>query len=489
MPTTVTRQDPRFPIMRHGNNLRFPTHEEDYAGRIAYCDSPEDAAIALQKVLDAGLRPTVRSSGHCYEDFVVNNPNGAILDVSLLNRVSTGPGGAAPYRIQPGAMLGVIYQELYKRSNVTIPGGTCFTVTAGGHVSGGGYGLLARLHGLSTDWVSAVDILTVNAAGKVTPIQADATHNTDLFRALRGGGGGSFGLITGFTFNQLPPAPSQVIETGMSFDAATMTPEKYAKILATFGDYWQQHDQVKETWGLFGMMYFHGKGSNAAISINTQFTNPDGTVTDLTVLKDFLARFDAFQPTTRQPDLRPRLWIEATVNGGGGPLSIGGGGRAKYKSAYMKKSFTEAEALAFYNALQQESSRGIIIAVDCYGGAVNNPARARDTAIPQRTSLMKLQYQTYWNDPADDAARLKGIRDVYTAAYSTDLVDPAHKGTPYPGDHYDGCYMNYPDADMLDHPFWTDLYYGTGDTHPFLRKVKNTYDPHNVFHHAMSIRP
>src|ERR1700712_1119354 len=123
MATIVDRQDPRFRVAHRGRNQRFPSAETDAAGRVEYCVTPDDAAVALQKVLDAGLRPTVRSSGHCYEDFVVNNPNGAILDVSLLNRVSTKPGGGGPYRVQPGAMLGNIYQELYKRSNVTIPGG------------------------------------------------------------------------------------------------------------------------------------------------------------------------------------------------------------------------------------------------------------------------------------------------------------------------------------------------------------------------------
>ena len=154
----------------------------------------------------------------------------------------------------------------------------------------------------------------------------------------------------------------------------------------------------------------------------------------------------------------------------------------------MKKAFTPAESLALYNQLTSENSRGLILAIDSYGGVTNNPDRVKDTAIAQRSSIMKLQYQTYWQDPKEDAARLQGMRDLYTATYSTDAVDQAHLGTPFPNEYYEGCYMNYPDVDMLEHDYWPQLYYGTGGLYPFLQKVKKKYDPHNIFHHAMSIR-
>ena len=519
MPTTVTRQDPRFALARRGRNLRFPSTEAEAAGRVEYCESVDDAAAALQKVVDAGLRPTVRSSGHCYEDFVANNPNGAILDVSMLNRVSAGAGGSPPYHVQPGAMLGNIYQEFYKRANVVLPGGTCFTVTAGGHLSGGGYGVLARLHGLTVDWISAVDILTVDARGKVVSYRADRNNDPELLRALRGGQGSNFGLITGFTFQELPPAPAEVMQAGVSFDWTTMTPERFVTIVTTYGNYWAKEGQKKETWGLFGFMDLTSK-SSGRLNVHALFTNSDGTVKDLSVLNDFLDRFERCKPIAEAPPgyiahdprqsnggggpfqrqlvgdsvcygqhvLTKSTWIEATVNNNGGGSGIGGGARAKYKSAYMKKPFTEAEALALYRLLSEETSRGLIVAVDSYGGATNNPERAKDTAIPQRTSIMKLQYQTYWQDPKDDEMRLKGIRDTYTAAYSTAVADQAHLGVPFPNDHYDGCYINYPDADMLEHDFWPQLYYGHGDLYPLLQRVKKKYDPHNIFHHAMSVR-
>jgi hypothetical protein len=100
---------------------------------------------------------------------------------------------------------------------------------------------------------------------------------------------------------------------------------------------------------------------------------------------------------------------------------------------------------------------------------------------------MKLQFQQYWGRSEEDAARLQWMRDFYTELYSIH-VEPPYKGTPYPNDRYEGCYINYPDRDMLDYDFWTQLYWGSGELYPFLQEVKRHYDPNNIFHHAMSVR-
>ena len=60
-------------------------------------------------------------------------------------------------------------------------------------------------------------------------------------------------------------------------------------------------------------------------------------------------------------------------------------------------------------------------------------------------------------------------------------------GYPYWNDYYEGCYINYPDIDMLAYPFWPELFYGEQGIVPMLRSVKRRYDPNNIFHHAMSI--
>ena len=85
---TISRNDPRYSTLMRGRNARFPASEADAVGRIEVCDSAEDVVLALQRAVSDGLRPTVRSGGHCYEDFVYNNPGGVVIDMSTMGDTS-----------------------------------------------------------------------------------------------------------------------------------------------------------------------------------------------------------------------------------------------------------------------------------------------------------------------------------------------------------------------------------------------------------------
>jgi FAD binding domain/Berberine and berberine like len=513
MSITVTRQDARYTTLQKGNNSRWPATDADTVSRIELCESPADVADALQRIVSAGLRPTVRSGGHCYEDFVCNNPDGVLLDLSLLTD-SNATGSGHKYRISTGSQLGEAYTDLYKRYGVTLPAGSCYTVGAGGHISGGGYGVLSRLQGLTVDWLTAVDILTVDASGKVISRRVDRTHEPDLFRACRGAGGGNFGIITSYYFDKLPPAPQEVMLANMAFPWDDMTPERFEAILTTYGHYLETRANDPDTWGMFTYLGLTHHSSNQ-IGISVQFCNPDGTCNDLRVLNEFLDLFQPCNPTMgasaaahakkgadisghhqgaaqlacSSPHRMTRApWLDVTVSGGGGH-----GHRAKYKSSYMKRNFTSAEVQCIYKHLTLDppglNLEGSVLAVDSYGGAVNRKEMIAETAIPQRSSIMKLQFQTYWANPADDAARQQWMSDFYTDLYSGPDAHPSYKGTPYHNDRYEGCYINYPDKDMLSYTYWPQLYYGEHDLYPFLQSVKRRYDPNNIFHHAMSVRP
>ena len=509
MITSFGKADPRYETLERGHNLRWPLSAAEGADSIELCETADDVVEALQRIVDSGRRPTVRSGGHCYEDFVANNPGGTIVDVSFLTAPHM-PQDGGRYRISAGKTLGSAYLDLYKRHNVTIPGGSCVSVGAGGHISGGGFGVLSRRHGLTVDWLSAVEIVTINAQGKAELLHVDKDTNADLFRACRGAGGGNFGVITGFLFDKLPAPPTEVAEGGISFDWASMSEARFVDIVMKFGEYWQTRGKDEDTWGLFaGLDLSHS--SSGRMGVGLQFFDSAGTCRDLTVAREFLERFADCHPlpehvaspgahiqprasaATKAPcaevdSLNQAGWLEATVSDGAGT-----GARAKYKSAYMKENFTAAEAKCLYKHLRRPVpgvKRGHpMLAVDSYGGATNKPALAGETAVPQRASTMKLQFQAYWQDPQDDAGHLEWMSDCYTDLYSGENVPSRFAGTPYPGKHYEGCYINYPDRDMLSYPFWPQLYYGEGDLYPFLQGVKERYDPHNVFHHAMSIRP
>src|SRR3984885_4881700 len=110
---TISRNDPQYNTLVKGRNARFPTSDADAASRIELCDNAEDVAVALQRAVSEGLRPTMRSGGHCYEDFVYNNPGGVVLDLSMMGD-TTPLAGAPKYRIAAGASLGGGFTELFK---------------------------------------------------------------------------------------------------------------------------------------------------------------------------------------------------------------------------------------------------------------------------------------------------------------------------------------------------------------------------------------
>jgi FAD/FMN-containing dehydrogenase len=484
-PITIDRKDPRFHTLKKGTNLRFPANDAEAASLIVICSNATETAEALQRIVSSGLRPTVRSGGHCYEDFVSNNPNGAILDLSLHNTIDAAPSGS-PFRIASGARLGDVYQRLYKRYGVLLPAGTCYTVGAGGHISGGGYGLISRLHGMTVDWVTGVDILTVDAKGKVIERSVDKQCDPDLLRACRGAGGGNFGIITNFHFDKLPAAPREVVEASMSFPWTAMTEAKFTKLLNIYGDYWNGRGQERDTWGLSVVLVVGPHhNANSHIGMHAQYCNADGIAADLSVLDEFFQRFTELDPTRSSYEINRRPWLDATLAGS----DSGGVTRAKYKSTYMKKPFTDAECHTLYKFLTSSDidSNGFVMAIDGYGGAMNNLDRAYDTAMAQRSSIMKLQWQCYWQDKEQDAGRLKFMDDFYSAVYTGPHVPAEYQGTPF-GERYEGCYMNYADADMLRYSYWPQLFYGTADLYPFLQQVKKRYDPNNIFHSSMSIR-
>jgi hypothetical protein len=263
---------------------------------------------------------------------------------------------------------------------------------------------------------------------------------------------------------------------------------------------------------LFGIT--HRTAGHLGISI--QFCNPDGTCKDLKVLNEFLDLFQPCKPMQTTPAtaaatggdralyhgppeacwgqqmMSRHLWLDANVRGGGGG-GAGGEQRGKYKSSHMKRNFTSTEIACFYKHLTRtvpgvDLSRSTV-SVDSYGGATNRSALIEETSIPQRGSVMKLQFLTYWNSEQDDAGHTEWIKEFFSDLYSGPDAHPDFKETPYWNDHYEGCYINYPDKDMLAYPFWPRLFYGDRGLYAMLQEVKRRYDPNNIFHHAMSIRP
>ena len=458
--------DPRYDTMVMGFNRRW-TGSPTY---IQVVRSPAEALSAVQAALRARRRITVRGGGHCYENFVSANDGGIIIDLSGMQGVSREPSGQI--RVEAGATLWNVYETLFKDYNLTLPGGSCYSVGVGGHIAGGGYGLLSRLQGLTVDYLTAVDVICVNRQGQARLVRATKGDPVTggLLWAHTGGGGGNFGIVTAYYFSALPSPPGEVLFASTSWPWPGMSAENFATLLRNYGRFLQANSSPRSPYtGLFSLLHlFHQ--SAGKITMGTQAAGAS-----MALLPAFLDQVSAGVPggTTTTISL-PWLQATQTLNGSGRNQ------RGKAKSAYMNAPFPDDQIQAIYGALTDPnySNPQAVLQVDSYGGRINAVAPGA-TAVPQRSSIMKLQYQTYWSLPADDTVNLNWISNFYARVYA------ATGGVPVSNGVTDGCFINYCDVDLPSS--WPTLYYK--GSYPRLQGVKARWDPRNVFHHAQSIVP
>jgi FAD/FMN-containing dehydrogenase len=475
----VLPDDSRFGAVIRGFNQRWIADP----AYVRLCSSPADVVATVESAVRDGLRITVRSGGHCYENFAYGNTGGVIADLSLMKDVYV-DAETGWLVVDAGATLWDVYVQLYKQHGVTLPGGSCYSVGAGGHITGGGYGLLSRLHGLTVDYLSAVEVVHIDSSGyaRCDRFSAGLTDSAEslMLWGNQGGGGGNFGIVTKFFFAAPPTAPSQVHLVSESWNWEEFTIDSFTEFLQNYGQFFVDHKDPGDPFqGLFALLHLTcAPTPNIGLTVQLVADDPD----PIHVFRD------AVRPAGVRPeplyapvgdhgipapslDIQAMPWLFATqtLNLSGVPR------RGKYKSAYMIGNFTTDECRAIWKNLRESKFKNMqaLLQVDSYGGHVN-AAGPSQTAIPQRSSAMKLQYQTYWAHKNDDEANLRWIRDFYSAMYG------GHG--PVPDGRLDGCYVNYPDADLSN---WKTLYYK--ENYPKLREVKKRWDPLNIFNHAQSI--
>ncbi|KAJ4907074.1 FAD-binding Berberine family protein [Raphanus sativus] len=179
-------------LMSAVRNLRFASASTRKPEAIvaAVTETHIRATISCCKLLNLELK--VRSGGHDYEGFSYTSPVPfVILDMYNFHKVDINLEDETVW-IQSGASLGELYYNIAKTSKVhAFPAGVCPKVGAGGHFSGGGFGNLMRKYGLSVD--NIIDAQIMDADGKV--YRDRRSMGEDVFWAIRGGGGGSYGVI------------------------------------------------------------------------------------------------------------------------------------------------------------------------------------------------------------------------------------------------------------------------------------------------------
>ncbi|MEU4769292.1 FAD-binding protein [Actinosynnema sp. NPDC023794] len=482
-------------VLRRTSERFFPR-----PGSFRLPTTTEQVVRAVDDATRAGKRVTVRSGGHCYEDFVGDGAE-VIIDLSAMRRVAFDRRRNA-FMIEPGATLWNVFERLYLGWGVTIPGGQCSGVAAGGHIQGGGYGPLSRKLGSVVDYLYAVEVVVVDRSGRARAVVAtreQGDENRDLWWAHTGGGGGNFGVVTrywmrtpGATGNDptrlLPKPPAVTLGATVGWSWRDVTEESFHRLLRNYGE-WHERNSAPDSphAGLFSPMLITRRNTGADPGGFVMVPALNGTPPNAErLLRDYLAEVTDGVPGTTTVEPPHRLpWLAAVK---AGSLSQADeSGMFKAKAAYLRKRFTDEQMITAYTYLtspDHNNERAVLLLLS-YGGKVNTVAPDA-TALHQRDSIMKAIYTVTWTDPDRERANLDWIRRWYGAMYRDT------GGVPVPNDVNDGSYINYPDVDTTDPEWnqsgvaWHTLYYK--ENYRKLQQVKARWDPGDVFHHAMSIK-
>ncbi|NMO14299.1 FAD-binding oxidoreductase [Pyxidicoccus fallax] len=158
------------------------------------CRSTPDVRRTLEFLREHALPFSVRSGGHCFADLSTRAP--VIVDLAELNHVTCRDGVAV---VGPGALSGDVSRSLATEGRV-VPTGGCPRVGMGGLSLVGGFGFLGRRHGLTSDQVERLRVVLADGS----EVHASRDEAPDLFWALRGSGTAGLGIVTELTLRTFP---------------------------------------------------------------------------------------------------------------------------------------------------------------------------------------------------------------------------------------------------------------------------------------------
>ena len=420
---------PGYEAVRRPANTRF----RDVRPRLVVrCRSVSDVVLAINYARETGIPVVPRGGGHCFAGR--SSTDGMVLDLAELDGITVADGGLAT--IGAGARLAQVYAALHLHGR-TIPAGCGATVGIAGLTLGGGIGLLGRRHGLTCDRLAGARV--VLADGRV--VDCDREREPELFWALRGAGGGQFGVVTSLTFDTVPEPVATRFEVRWSGVALQelitawqrWTPGAPDEVTANLTVVAEPGQPVRAI--LFGASLRDEAPTRALLHEFCQVVaaNPEVDARGGLAFHQLKNTFEDLDP--REEPLSGLLIRSEFFDRPMRPQTIG-----TLCSTFVDGSDAGPRTLTF----------------TAMGGAYNRVPRSA-TAFAHRAALFLLEHIA----PGGWVDRSWAI---------------AH------ADGSGGVYPNFPDAELND---WATAYHASN--HPRLAAVKKAYDPDRLFDFPQSV--
>lgn len=415
----ITAADSGYAVARRGFN---PVFDGQRPLAVAQCASVADVQACVSAAAAARTPVAARSGGHSYAGY--SSASGSlVVDVTRMAGVSVRPDGTAV--VGAGARLGSVYSALAAAGRA-VAAGSCPTVGIAGLTLGGGVGVLTRKYGLTCDQVESMRLVTADGVLRTV----SASESPDLFWALRGGGGGNFGVVTDFTFRTV--AAPQVAVVSVRFPAGSAA--------AVFGA-WQQWlaGAPAELWTKLSL----SSGSTPSVRLAGCYVGSGSAARGLV------------QDLVRRTGVAGTVRVTEKSYGEAMSYFAGSSAREAFR-ATSRILASPVDAGAVVDAASGPS--GVDIMFDALGGAV----RSGSSAFPYRSALATVQ--VYAAERSGAAAAVGRVRDRLGSVLG-------QRG-----------YVNYIDPRMPD---WGSAYYGANVGR--LREIAQRVDPDRVFGFAQGV--
>ncbi|KAA8648820.1 FAD-dependent oxidoreductase [Aspergillus tanneri] len=253
-------------------------------GRISIYSVLAESVTHIQETVrfarDNNLRIVVKNTGHCFLGRSSAPGSLQIFTHRLKNitfhDIFTPKGGeklqktySSTVSIGAGVQLNELYDAAHAYGLVIVGGYSTTVGAAGGYIQGGGHSMLGPWKGMASDNVIEFELVTAEGEH----LTANEYVNQDLFWALRGGGGGSFGVVTSVTIQAYPDAP--LLSADLHIERASADTEFWDAVQVLFSFLPSLNDAGAA--GYSAIIPRSGPEKNAVARVETQFIFPNET--------------------------------------------------------------------------------------------------------------------------------------------------------------------------------------------------------------------